>query len=61
LQFIDGERREMGRENKEVETMPTCYCLTFMLPASSSQLSVFSKLCIMNILLHFLLICQSCR
>jgi len=20
----------MGRENKEVETMPTCYCLTFM-------------------------------
>jgi len=30
LQFIDGECREMGRENKEVGAMPTCYCLTFM-------------------------------
>jgi len=30
--------------------------------ALSSQLSVFSKLCIKNILLHFLLLlCQSCR
>jgi len=30
LQFIDGECREMGRENNEAEAMPTCYCLTFM-------------------------------
>jgi len=30
LWFIDGECREMGRENKEVGTMPTCYCVTFM-------------------------------
>jgi len=30
LQFINGECREMGRENKEVGAMPTCYCLTFM-------------------------------
>jgi len=28
--FIDGECREMGRENKEVGAMPTCYCLTFI-------------------------------
>jgi len=33
----------------------------FELPALSSQFSVFSKLCIMNIFLHFLvLLCQSC-
>jgi len=32
----------------------------YMLPALSSQLSVFSKLCIMNTLLHFLLF-QLCR
>jgi len=30
LWFIDGECREMVRENKKVEAMPTCYCLTFM-------------------------------
>jgi len=44
--------------------MWTCYCLTFIyvLPALSSQLSVFSKLCIMNTLLHFfLLLFQLCR
>jgi len=60
---MDGEWRETGRKNKEVETMLTCYRLTFfVLPALSSQLSVFSKLCIMNTLLHFLLLlCQSCR
>ena len=28
----------------------------YVLPALSSQLSVFSKLCIMNTLLHFLLL-----
>jgi len=51
----------MGRENK-VGAIPTCYRLTFALPALSSQLSVFSKLCIMNTLLHFLLLlCQSCH
>jgi len=34
----------------------------YVLPALSSQLSVFSKLCIMNTLLYFLLLlCQSCR
>ena len=34
----------------------------YVLPALSSQLSVFSKLCIMNILLHFLfLLFQLCR
>ena len=34
----------------------------YVLPALSSQLSVFSKLCIMNTLLHFLLLlCQSCH
>ena len=33
----------------------------YVLPALSFQLSVFSKLCIMNILLYFLLLCQSCR
>jgi len=33
----------------------------YVLPALSSQLSVFSRLCIMNTLLHFLLLlCQSC-
>ena len=33
----------------------------YTLPALSSQLSVFSKLCIMNTLLRsFLLLCQSC-
>jgi len=30
LQFVDGECKEMGRENKEVGVMPSCYCLTFM-------------------------------
>jgi len=29
LYFIDGECREMGRENKEAGAMQTCYCLTF--------------------------------
>ena len=33
----------------------------YVLPALSSQLSVFSKLCIMNTLLHFLLLFQLCR
>ena len=34
----------------------------YVLPALSSQLSVVSKLCIMNALLHFLLLlCQSCH
>jgi len=33
----------------------------YVLPAWSSQLSVISKLCIMNTLLHFLLLCQSCH
>jgi len=37
----------------------------YVLPAMSSQLSVFSKLCIMNTLLHFLLLlfqlCSSLR
>ena len=32
-----------------------------MLSALFSHLSVFSKLCIMNTPLHFLLLCQSCR
>jgi len=33
-----------------------------VLPALSSHLSVFSKFCIMNTLLHFfLLLCESCR
>jgi len=30
----------------------------YVLPALSSQFSVFSKLCIMNTLLHFLLLYQ---
>jgi len=30
LYISDSECREMGRENKEVGAMPTCYCLTFM-------------------------------
>ena len=51
----------MVRENK-VKAMPIYYCLTFVLPALSSQLSVISKLCIMNTLLQFLLLlCQSCH
>jgi len=34
----------------------------YVLPALSSQFSVFSKLCIMNTLLHFLLLLfQLCR
>ena len=33
----------------------------YVFPAWSSQLSVISKLCIMNTLLHFLLLCQSCH
>ena len=40
--------------------MPACCRLTYVFLALSSQLSVFLKLCIMNILLYFLL-CQSCR
>jgi len=40
---IDGECREMRRENKKVEAMPTCYCPTFVLPALSSHFSVLSK------------------
>ena len=32
----------------------------YVLPALSSQHSVFSKLCIINTLLHFLLLCQLC-
>ena len=38
--------------------MPTCYCL---LLAMSSQLSVLSKLCVMNTLLYYLLLFQFCR
>jgi len=30
LYFIDGECRDMGREDKDVETMPTCFRPTFM-------------------------------
>jgi len=33
----------------------------YVLPPLASQLSVFSELCIMNTLLHFLLLCQSCH
>jgi len=34
----------------------------YVSPTLSSQLSMFSKLCIMNTLLHsLLLLCQSCR
>ena len=99
----------MRHENKKVEAMLTCYCLTFMQarnqgdagppykivrpplekcvghrlkvldivqktlrpswlracfyvwPALFSQFSVLSKFCIMNTLLHCLLLCQSCR
>jgi len=40
--------------------IPACYHLTFVLLVLFSQLSMFLKLCIMNILLHILL-CQSCR
>ena len=43
---IDGECREMRRENKKVEAMPTCYCPTFVLPALSSHFSVLSKFCL---------------
>ena len=57
MYFIDGECREKGCENK-VGAMPTCYCL---LLAMSSELSVLSKLCIMNTLLHFLLLFLFCR
>ena len=59
MYFIDGECREKGREDK-VGAMPTCYCL---LLAMSSELSVLSKLCIMNTLLHFLLFlfCRSLK
>jgi len=41
---------------------PTCYCLIFYVASLlSSQLSVYSKLCIMSTLLHFRLLCQSCH
>jgi len=33
----------------------------YVLPALSSHFSVLSKFCIMNTLLRFLLLCQSCR
>jgi len=33
----------------------------YVLPSLSSHFSVLSKFCIMNTLLHFLLLCQSCR
>ena len=52
----------MGRENKQVGTMANLLLPNFyVLPALSSQLSVFSKLCIVNTLLHFLLLFQLCR
>jgi len=35
----------MGRENKEVGAMPMCYCLTFMFPVLSSQLSKLCNMC----------------
>ena len=46
----------------KVKAMPTWLLPNFcVLPALSSHLSVFSKLCIMNTPLHFLLLlCQSC-
>ena len=50
----------MGRETKVGHAnllSPNFY----VLPAFSSQLSVFSKLCIMSTLLHFLLLFQLCR
>jgi len=53
----------MGREAKDEGgdanlLLPKFY----VLPALSSQLSVFSKLCIMNTFLHFLLLLfQLCR
>jgi len=47
-----------GRDNKEVGAMTTCCCQTFMC-SQHSQVSVLSKLCIMNTLLHFLFfLCQ---
>jgi len=52
----------MGRENEEVGRCQLAIGYNFyVLPALSSQLSVFSKFHIMNTLLHFLLLCQSCR
>jgi len=56
----------MGRENKKSGAIPTLLLPNLYVSlALSSQLSVFSKLCIMNILLHFLLrlrqLCRSLR
>ena len=51
-----------GAKIKKRENANLLLCNLFVLPALSSQLSVFSKLFIMNTLLHFLLLlCQSCR
>ena len=52
----------MGRENKEVGRCQLAIANFRVLLALSSQLSVFSKLRIMNTLLHFLfLLFQLCR
>ena len=53
----------MGRENEQVGRCQLAIGFNFyVLPALSSKLSVFSKFCIMNTLLHFLLLlCQSCH
>jgi len=54
----DGARKQRIGDDAKL-LLPNFY----MLPAlSSSQLSVFSRLCFMNTLLYFLLLlCQSCR
>jgi len=51
----------MGRENKKWRRCQLAITQLCALPALSFPFSVFSKLCIMNTPLHFLLLCQSCR
>jgi len=52
----------MGRENKEVGSMPTCYCLTFMCCQSClPNFQCFHTCVSWTPFLHFLLLCQSCR
>jgi len=61
LCFIHGECREMGRKTRKVWGDAKLLSLNFyVLLTFSSQLTVFSKLCVMNTLLHFLS-CRSCR
>ena len=51
----------MRHENNDVGTMPTCHCLTLICCQPCLPNFQCFQSCIMNTLLHFLLLCQSRR